>query len=245
MAWGRRKAYRHHMQQENAARTTLGASGFSAATRKIDELHWSSAQAMLRFDHTFNDVMDWLFDPEVLRIAKESRRVVEPRMDLEYYSLGSWREDTRFTIRYKNSIYNTIRDEVGLIKSDASLPLQAFINEADALWRKFTAVQHCLMWLDANATPGAMRYYWPAIMSLAGDNAVFKDIDGSRFKEPDGIGPMLPMLRETASTVASALLLSQERVVKPDNMVLTFDSVAYTHESGVKIKTDTKTYSLC
>jgi hypothetical protein len=80
---------------------------------------------------------------------------------------------------------------------------------------KWAKVQYVLAWMDKFATASAIRYYWPAILSILppDSNRVSAELS-ERHREPVGISRVMPLIRETAGYVASALLIPED-VEKP------------------------------
>ena len=65
-----------------------------------------------------------------------------------------------------------------------------------------------------------MRYYWPTVLSLAPNAPALATDAPTRFNTPGNITPFLPFIRDAASTVASALMLSEETDIKTRGMAL-------------------------
>ncbi len=119
------------------------------------------------------------------------------------------------------------------------------ITQMKAVYEAWCRVGHMLNWLDANATPGAIRHYWPTMLSLAPRCDALKEASTFRYVEPAGISALLPLLRETAGTVASALLLPELDLVtaSSDNMLVTFQDYQLLHGETV-IATPAHTFKL-
>ena len=88
----------------------------------------------------------------------------------------------------------------------------AIHDYVNALWvqiEAFRKVINVIRWLDRYATPPAVRYYWPSILPLLPTDHKAALCSGQRFTDPPGISALLPRIRETAGTLASAFLCNQ------------------------------------
>ena len=83
------------------------------------------------------------------------------------------------------------------------------IETISGIWEKWAAVIHVLKWFNKNATAGAIRAIWPAVLELCKDSPALKDlaVAPARYQEPSGLSKILPLVRETAGTVASLTLM--------------------------------------
>lgn len=106
---------------------------------------------------------------------------------------------------------------------------------------KYGKVVHLIRWFNRNATPSAVRNYWPSALALvpgsrfAADNAE----PPSRYSVPNGIGGLLSLLRETAGTVAGMQLIPSDMKGRARGQVwLTFEPTAIITEDNVTVPLD-------
>lgn len=91
-------------------------------------------------------------------------------------------------------------------------PLMTFLNELQAVHERYEEVRGVLKWLNRHATPGAIRYYWPAAMKLVSTSPIWADLSEvpSRYSIPDLISEWSQNLKDSASTVTGMLLLPSD-----------------------------------
>lgn len=129
------------------------------------------------------------------------------------------------TAHATNTVAYTVSPQISMAVTFASMPaphqrcfvwndersgeLQEAIKAADALVAKWGAVKWMLRWFNRNATAGAVRAMWPSVLQLCPDSPAIKELSKlpSRYTNPQGLPALLPLVRTTASTVASMALL--------------------------------------
>ena len=95
-------------------------------------------------------------------------------------------------------------------------PIPAALAALRDLHVQWSTVHEVIRWLDAHATVGAARNYFPALTALLPSTHAIHDTDGKRYKEPKvNVGPMIPKFRAAAMTIASALLCPLEVPARP------------------------------
>ena len=92
--------------------------------------------------------------------------------------------------------------------------IKVALEDIRGVHMRFNMLRDLLEWFDKNATPGAIKYYFPCLAALIPSDvgvhvreSPFHKADGIRYKEPVGIAQHLPEIRSCAALVASALLL--------------------------------------
>lgn len=86
-------------------------------------------------------------------------------------------------------------------------PLTQAMMEIEGVVLKFNKVRQVVDWLNKYATPGAARYYFPALSALLPPDHPFNKADGLRYKEPkQNITEIVPTMREASTIIASGLL---------------------------------------
>ena len=85
------------------------------------------------------------------------------------------------------------------------------IQKVHEVHKRFNVVRRVIAWLDDHATPGAARYYFPAICSLLPEDHAVHTTDGQRYREPAvNVAGIISSMRNASVTVASALLCNTE-----------------------------------
>ena len=106
-----------------------------------------------------------------------------------------------------------------------ALPLLAsYCQQVRDIMFNFAKVEHVFKWFNEdNASAAALRSYCPWVMSLM-QTTDHKYFTSERFKEPDKLGKMLPLIREAAGTMAAALLIQGDPPgqLEMEGMTLTF-----------------------
>jgi hypothetical protein len=121
----------------------------------------------------------------------------------------------------------------------------AFIHECRKKWG---LVKYVLRWMNQNATPGAIRALWPSALHLCDTSPAFHDLKHApvRYAPPDGVGALLPLLRETATTVAFMGMMPDTMEPRSRRGVyMTLSQTGFKHpETGMMINLDYTTVGL-
>lgn len=161
-----------------------------------------------------NELVPWMFDPDTLRKAAAVKGIVRPANWTQSYEVAS--KVTTY-INFTDLPWVTVEPtqyQTGqFYDADPNHFLFEAAREAQVILAKYARVKHLLRWFNCHATPSAVRHYWPAVMVLCPGSPANTPEAPSRFDTPTRIGAMLPMIRETANTVAAMQLLSGD--VKP------------------------------
>lgn len=91
-------------------------------------------------------------------------------------------------------------------------PLFNTVQEARELVIKWNNVKWLLRWFNRNATIGAVRANWPSVLQLCPDSPAVAKLDGSptRYTNPQGLTPLLPLIRSTATTAATMEMIPHD-----------------------------------
>jgi len=169
-----------------------------------------------------------MFNQNTQRILREAKDLVATTYSLYYgagdvsfhpipeacLTVGNWRAHGMATPS----------DEA--VKYDPDAPgmdaFQKALRKAVHIADDFAVVKQVVNWLDLNALAGAIRYYFPSVLSLLppDQDKIPREIP-SRYIEPDGIAPYIPLLREASGTVAAALLLPTENLTPDEPLGIT------------------------
>lgn len=197
---------------------TLLGPHTEAVHRKINLMTMGMIQTCLPFEHDADQIIKWLFDPEDIALLRRAAG-----LSVETIGYGH-----RWQICNDLLVSNINFKEKGIfpprhvhLQQGCEL-LQIYIEKARDIIQQFGVVKHVFDWLNANATAGAVRYYWPSILSLVPDEA--RDafaVKSTRFRDPPGIERLLSLMRESAGTVGAANLLPAY-VKRPSTFILCF-----------------------
>lgn len=220
--------------------TALGGHPYLAACSKIKSFRTQSARVLTSYRLTTVETLDKLFHHDVVSAAMAGRRVTcESISSSGGYKLGNatlcvaYRERTNLL-----PIHDAhLRKDVG----DSATELFAYIEELDLINRQYAVLKHVLTWLDTNGTLGAMRYYFPSVQSLCNIDMAG---DPTNFRDPPGVGKIIPLIREAAVTIAAAQLLPAEKPIVATGMTLLFAPYGYMRYADVEIITDEWNYTV-
>ena len=219
MAWPRR----NRGLSVTAARTVLGGNHMHTAKSKIETLCQRSVKVLAPFDHDMKEVWTWCFSDDVRMTLTHANDMVQKNIyGWGIATNGSYNLTEGEEIKFDFDFVNSLAPKSELFKFDpvAGRPLLEAIDQIKLIKKKFDLAEHVLEWLDGNVTAGAMRYYWPTVLSLAPNAPAMATDAPTRFNTPGNITPFLPFIRDAASTIASALLLSEETDIKTRGMEL-------------------------
>lgn len=239
-------------------RTTLGKSALENALASC--VTYMQAEVLHRVQCPVSNpgLVPLLFKPEAIELARQAHHIVGGDTDSWLnYPIGNhvlvrveWRELPMIPIHDRNmrphvdgqsdwALYDhsPLQDLVPLMK------VRDKVAEITGRWERCRAV---VMWMDENITLGAMRHYLPGIMSLCKSNV--PDDPPSRFSEPLGIAPWIPLIREAQETIAAAALLpSTAPATRQDKLLFTVSNYDETFTRGsdtIEITHVTRTYQV-
>ncbi len=212
MAWGRRG------RGSPPEKTILGGHHLHIARTKIEDLCQRSVKLMAPFAHDMNAVLPWCFADDTLKTLRHAHELVQHNTyGWGVSTNGSYKlaHHAMLTFNFNQVPMLAPKEEMFLLDPGAGQPLLEIVEQIREIKAKFDTAENVLLWLDKHVTAGAMRYYWPAVLSLAPQAPTLQADPPSRFNQPNGIAPLLPAIREAASTIASALLLV-DNIETPD-----------------------------
>lgn len=213
-------------------RTTLRGDLY-AATNAVGELCNRVAVATVPLEFSKEQLIDWLFLPDAVAKLRAVKGIVNPSTWRSSYTVQN---GVNLSLDFQPSSIVTPINSAWQPQPGAH-PFLHSVDKLKEVYHNFMKVMHVMNWMDANATPGAIRHYWPTMLSLAPHCVELNEASTFRYVEPAGISPMLPLLRETATLVASALLLPKYDTVQDgDGMIVTIGGHSFDHE-GISIAT--------
>lgn len=198
----RANALSHLHLAQGQTRTILGKDLMIGAAN-VTELTDRVASHTIEMEWGQEWLIDNMFAPEAVAKLRAVKGLVTPESQRAFYSIV---DGVKLSMDFDPTSVVTPLNSAWQPQPGAYKFIHA-AEQAKAVYDSFCKVRHVMNWMDCNATPGAVRHYWPTMLSLVPDNAALKEASSVRHNTPAGITSLLPLLRETASTVASALLL--------------------------------------
>jgi hypothetical protein len=176
------------------------------ATDKVMWLARNVLEATIRSEPamTSQQIIDQLILPQHQRALREARGIVQyyPAIDnvpTPYVGVQ---------VQFNWSRLPYARAEEKIFNFAPGTPLSNLCERLSKVRQDWERVMAVLHYFDRYGTPGAARYYWPTIVTLAPDHDVSTAGLGNSFVDPINYSQWLPMMRDTATTVASALMLA-------------------------------------
>lgn len=173
-----------------------------------------------------NEVMEWLFPKstlDVLRAAKPVARESGTLFDTNIVSLPFGEVALRINL-VKSDIFIP-RDGTEQLQDHKGEHIVSYLEQVHAVCMEWNKVRCVVTWInDHIVTPSAARHYWPTILSLVNESHPVYGVDGERFKDVEGISAIIPLMRETAGIVATALLMPK---VEPKPLSYTDSSFTF------------------
>ena len=156
-----------------------------------------------------NEVMEWLFPKstlDVLRAAKPVARESGTLFDTNIVSLPFGRVTLHINLAESDIFIPA--DGTEQLQDHKGEHIVSYLEQVHAVCMEWNKVRCVVTWInDHIVTPGAARHYWPTILSLVNESHPVYGVDGERFKDVEGISAIIPLMRETAGIVATALLM--------------------------------------
>lgn len=202
---GRRK-YAPVNRHQDGNRSSIGDDVVTGAVNTVMRAFQAEVAMEITqgFDH--KDTLRMLFDDDLAAKLHAVRRFVIPQSWTADYRL---QEGLTLGTNWKTSLLPTPSEGVAQLNFSRMERLFTAIDTIRVLRFKYSKVTHLLRWFNRHATPAAVRNYWPSALALTPGSAFARDnVDApSRYQAPPGIGQLLPLLRETAGTVAAMQMI--------------------------------------
>lgn len=218
----------HHVPQ--GKKSALGY-GYSLAETKIGERRTAAIYTMVAADAKFTpeQVVPMFIPEDIRQLLRDALPYVEADNNYKSYPLGAG-VSVRVA-RWADLGLCAPKEQAVKVDETLTIPLIELGVAVRKIAFQWAKVRHVLEWMDVNATPAAIRYYWPAVMSLIPPE--FNKIEGElsdRHRTPTGINQLMPLIRETAGIVASGLLIPETE--KPSNYRLALTVAGQTLDVG-------------
>jgi len=174
---------------------------------------------MTRYTVSRDDTLAMLFPDDMRAKLAEVKGWIEPADHTEDYEIIP---HVSLTINFDSSPVPTIVPSFMQLNLDRAQPLLIYLEGVYRVHMQYELVKAVVRWLNSNATPGAVRYYWPSAMKLMPQHPMWKDLQEvpTRFVNPVGIEDWTQALKETATTMAASAMLPETSPPKRDTMWL-------------------------
>lgn len=247
MVWLHRR--RNTNPSKNETHKSLLGSHFSSANVLIRDLNNRTAKATTDIPFTQNDVIKWMFPKNTRDKLIAAYPLAGSYSNQGVYDILSPTTADKIEINFNFENIGMLVPKDSAIKIDLikAQPLFDVIHHLCHINGQFALVSHVLQWMDANCTPGAVKYYWPTMLALAPQCDALHGSAPKRFQQPKNIGAMLPLIRETAAIVATALLIDKDAPYVKKYIDLTLNAGTYMYPCNggdVKIDVEQHYYNL-
>lgn len=182
---------------------------------------------------TTEQLIPMLFNDDYVRRLRAADGLVEPNSNVGSYTIRG--DDVYIHLGFKEARLPTPTNLAYEPYPERCGELNEAVFTITQIREKYAAVKWLLRWFNANATPAAVRAIWPSVLTLCPDSPLCKEYPGmpSRYTAPEKVGALLPLIRDTAQTVAGMQLIPTDAVPRARNLVwLTFNSGSFIREDA-------------
>lgn len=226
-------------------RSSLGDTHVDNALGDINTLQQSAVALMTSYNVTRENTLPMLFRDDDLHKLQQVRDMVQPALRVQSYEVQA---HVKLFINFQGALVPTIEPSRLHIQPARVGPLLNYIAAVKAVHEQYEEVKAVLRWLNRNATPGAIRFYWPTAMKLVKDSLIWRELQEvpSRFSHPAGLSDWLQSLKDTANTVAGAAMMPEDTPHRQrGSMWLQFDAYGQlSTDNPPRYHTDQITYNI-
>ena len=242
---GRRYSPSHMPQNWENERSSLGDTHVDKALGDLKRACAAEINALYSYDVSTMGTLAMLIDDDKMAKLKAVYGMVTAYADRKTYALYP---DVDISIVFKDEPIPSVEKEFIQVDPQRFVPLATFIQNIRPIHQKYEEVKAVLKWLNRNATPGAIRYYWPHAMKLCPKSLNnwedYQEVP-SRYSEPDHVADWLQPMRDAATTLVGSLLLPSNAAPKDVTaMKLTFKSTKVKLSGASGYSTDSMDYNL-
>lgn len=234
---------RHKTTRKPKEPASIGDTHVQMAINWINRAFKSHA-AMLQCPLNRDEMVRALYPPDVLCDAVRLKDWVTPKHAFELYHIFP---HATLMITFDDSVWPTMREEAVDVQP-AFTAVQHWFAQVQVLYAKYERVKHLLRKLNREATPGSVRYLWPAVMTLCPSSPVSTVDLPSRYTIPDFAGKYLEAIRETSATVAATTMMPTTALPNVDKgLCLTFGATDVSIDSlhvGPAFTSDTVAFNI-
>lgn len=242
---GRRGGWGHLTAPRPEERSSLGDSHLNEAITNINKVQQQAVALMTHYQPTREKTLSMLFHDTDIEKLRQVRGLIKTDTNIKTYAIGTAEDDDiNLSIDYEGAAVPSIQPEALAIYPDRVGPLLDFTVAVKAEHRKYEELKGVLRWLNRNATPGAIRYFFPQAMKLVPTSPIWRDLQEvpSRYTTPSDYGIWAQVLRDAANTVAGMMLFpSDTHARERKQMWLTFKPIPVHLDQSDPNKTHYKT----
>lgn len=179
---------------------------YAAALKTITQMELNVAAATAPVTYTMEDVIHWLVPKDIIAKLRAVNSLLSHASSTLYVSTDKVCPDSMLlSMHFEGTgIYAPAPH---LLCFDPDTIVVPHLRAVYAVNLQFRNVRAVVQWFnDKQATFGAVRHYWPSMLSLMPDCTALHEADGIRFKDIPGISEIVPLMRETQAIVAAGLL---------------------------------------
>lgn len=200
-------------------RSSIGDTYVEDACKALDRAAQIEANIFVTDAFTPEQVISMIIPDDIVQRAKDAFGIVRPAYGEREYNC--WAEMSVTVAHQHNEATRLlpIEPEHMRIYNDRFAPLHEAAATINAIWLKYQEVRWLLRWFNRNATPGAVRNYWPSVLTLCPKSPSIEAEGPSRYSTPNGIGQLLPLIRSTSTTVATMQMLPSDAEPRPRSTV--------------------------
>lgn len=239
-----RRSYRNLSAPRMGERQSIGDGYVESAITALNHTAAQTVALQCAYECKRASTLHMLFRDDDLDKLAAVRGMVKTNSDIKGYPVGS---DVTLFIDFAGARWPAIEPSILFLQDDRIEPLYRYIREVRAVHDRFEEAKAVLKWLNRNATPGAIRYYWPTAMKLCKDAPVWRELQGvpQRFTNPEYLGDWIQPLKDAATTVAGSLLLPSDAKPKVRALMwLTFAPQSVHLTLNSQYTTDLITYNI-
>lgn len=219
-------------------RASIGDVHVSNAGDALNRTCAATVAEMTHYGRTREQTLPMLFRDDDLDKLKQVRGMVKTASDTRSYQI---QPNVTLNIDYEGALVPAIEGARLYMQPNRVGPLLTYIAEVKAIHDRFEEVKAVLRYLNRQATPGAIRYYWPSALKLCPNTTAFADLVEvpSRYTIPPKIGDWMQCLKDAATTVTGSLMLPATAKARTrDKMWLTFPSTTVRLTLDARYDTD-------
>jgi hypothetical protein len=241
-----RQAFENVPGSGSSARASIGDVHVSFAITELAKTQQATVALMTNYETSLEDTLGMLFDPGTLQKLRAVQGMVTTH-NIKQYALDQ--RGTYLHLDYAGATVPAI-DAIMMNPQISVEPLMTFVSAVKAIHDRFEEAKAVLRWLNRNATPGAIRYYWPSAMKLCPNSPIWADLQSvpSRYDTPAGIAHWTQAIKDSATTVTSALMLPSGTAPKARRgigaMWLRFETTKVHLTGAQEYDTDTMLYNI-
>lgn len=198
--------------------TALPAKAMHGAANRLHMLRDRVVNNMCTWTHGSGWLIERMFDPVILEAC---------RLGYQYCCLSQRLENNVFRIINMPPVdlwidFETMLSPNADYAQTVPAELVEYCSEVHEILIQYAKVEFVLNWLQEHADNGAsLRDYATWAPALFADRWQEK-LAGTRTYEPDGLGAMLPLIREAATTMTAGFLARSKSLETPLGFTLTF-----------------------